>query len=398
LFWCIPTQAHILTAASCSQSDVQNVINSASNGDHVVVPGGLCTWTQVDPTIALPIVTIPLTKYLTLDGGGTTTISGVIVFTASPAGLTRITGFNFIGSGPNARAIYGYGCGGLPACGGYVTSTWRIDHNTFTSTAQSIFVEASGNGPGLIDHNTFTGGQASEMIHNMGMLPEHAIDGWSDDVTPGGPIMMFVEDNSFTYPAIGTATNPAYFWGTSAIQSYYGARTVFRHNSLTMVQIDQHGTAGAVGARWWEIYENDFYTVPYANQANYMALRAGSGVVFNNRQSGSNGGSGLIQLLEEDSGYPALYQIGRGINQNPSPAYLWNNAGSMTVASGSANVQAQRDFFVSTTIPVPGSMARWEMSADTATTTYTYTPYTYPHPLQKATAPAPPTGLTVTVQ
>jgi hypothetical protein len=396
LLWCVPAQAHIISAASCSQSDVQNAINAASNGDRVIVPGGSCTWTQLDAATNLPIVTIPLTKYVTLDGGGATTVSGVIVFTASPAltgGLTRITGFNFIGSGTNARAIYGYGCGGLSGCGGYLTSTWRIDHNTFTSTALAIFVEVAGNGPGLIDHNTFTGGQASEMIHNMGTLPEGLDAGWNDDVLPGGPNMLFVEDNSFTYQAEG---NPAYFYGTSAIQSYYGARTVFRHNSLTMVQIDQHGTPGAVGARWWEIYENDFYTVPNANQSNYITLRAGSGVVFNNRQSGPNDGGGIIELLEEDSDYPSLYQIGRGILQNPSPAYIWNNAPSMPVASGSANVQAGRDFFASSN--APATMVRWESSADNSATTYTYTSYTYPHPLQKVVGPAPPTGLTVIVQ
>ena len=249
----------------------------------------------------------------------------------------------------------------------------------------------------MIDHNTFTGGAASEMIHNMGMLPEGLDSGWNDDLVPGGSDMLFVEDNSFTYPVTGTQDHSAYFSGTSAIQSYYGARTVFRYNKLYMVQIDQHGTPGAVGARWWEIYENDFYTVPYANQSNYMALRAGSGVIFNNRQSGPTDGSvGVIELLEEDSDSPSLYQIGRGIFQNPSPAYLWNNAASMPVSSGSANVQAGRDFFVSTT--APATMVRWESSADNSATTYTYTPYTYPHPLQKVVGPAPPTGLTVIVQ
>jgi hypothetical protein len=390
LFWCLPARAHIISAASCSQADVQNAINSSANGDRVVVPGGNCTWTQLDAGTNLPIVTISANN-ITLDGGGATTISGVVLFTAQ-AGLTRITGFTFTGSGTNGQAIYGYGCGGLTECGGSVTSTWRIDHNTFTSTVRAIFIEAIGNGPGLIDHNTFTGGAASEMIHNMGMLAEDA-NGWNDDLVPGGPNMLFVEDNTFTYAASG---NPAYFWGSSAIQSYYGARTVFRHNSLTMVQIDQHGSPGAIGARWWEIYENDFYTVPNANQSNYMTLRGGSGVVFNNRQSGPNYGGGFIELVEEDSGYPALYQIGRGILQNLSPAYLWNNAASMSISSGSTNVQAGRDFFVSSTMPP--SMARWESPSDNSATTYTYAPYTYPHPLQKAVGPAPPTGLTATVQ
>jgi hypothetical protein len=46
--------------------------------------------------------------------------------------------------------------------------------------------------------------------------------------------------------------------GNSAVQSYNGARTVFRHNSLDFSQVDQHGTNGNIGARWWEIYDNTF--------------------------------------------------------------------------------------------------------------------------------------------
>ena len=76
LFSCVPAQAHIISAASCSQSDVQNAINSAANGDRVVVPGGSCTWPSG--------VAITSAKYVTLDGGGATTISGTLTFTACP--------------------------------------------------------------------------------------------------------------------------------------------------------------------------------------------------------------------------------------------------------------------------------------------------------------------------
>jgi hypothetical protein len=259
-----------------------------------------------------------------------------------------------------------------------------------------IFIETSGNAPGLIDHNTFTGGAASEMIHNLGV----GASGWTDSLTPGSATMLFVEDNTFTYAASG---NPAYFWGSSAIQSYYGARTVVRHNTLNMCQVDQHGTAGMVGARWWEIYENTFNVVANGNQSNYMALRAGSGVIFNNHKTGSaNQGAGTVELVEEDSGYPALYQIGRGINQQLSPTYVWGNDSSLAVGSGSSNVVLGRDFYVSAT--QPASMLRQQSSTDSSSTTYSYTPYTYPHPLQSgggsqstSTPPQAPTGLSALV-
>src|SRR2546426_4268163 len=33
LFWCLPAHATTINAATCSQSDVQNAVNSASNGE-----------------------------------------------------------------------------------------------------------------------------------------------------------------------------------------------------------------------------------------------------------------------------------------------------------------------------------------------------------------------------
>lgn len=369
---CLAAAAHAKTipANSCSSSDVQNAINSAATGDTVVVPGGSCNWSNG--------VSIPSSVAITVNGGGNTTIAGGINLNAGTAGTSRITGFTFTTN--NA----------VTTQGSTSTSPFRIDHNTFNEpNNQDIFVVCNGNGPGLLDHNTFNAGSASEMIHNMGMGATSTA-GWSDSVVPGGPNMLFIEDNTFTYNATG---NPAYFWGTSALESYYGARTVFRHNTCNMCQVDQHGTAGMIGARWWEFYDNTFNVVPNGNQSDYIVIRAGSGVIFDNHVTGAsnNQGAGSIELYEEDSGYPALYQVGRGISQNYSPAYLWGNDSTMHVGSGSSNVVEGRDFMVSTS--QPSSLKRWELTTDNSSTTYSYTPYTYPHPLQGGTgspAPTPP--------
>lgn len=339
-----------------------SAIGAAASGDTVVVSGGNCGGFSVS-------------NGATVNGSGTTSASSVTL-----SGNSRVTGFSF--SGANAVAI-----------NANLTATPRLDHNTFTSSAQVVFVNIYGIGRALIDHNAFTGGAASEMIHNLGSgAGDHS--GWSNDLVPGGPDMVFVEDNTFTYPASG---NPAYFWGSSALQAYYGARTVFRHNTLTMAQIDQHGTAGNIGARWWEIYANTFITVANANQSDYIVLRAGSGVVFGNTHSGPNGGAGNIQLVEEDSGYPASDQIGRGINQKLSPAYVWGNSSDMHVGGNSSNVVSGRDFFLSST--QPSSMTKAEAASDGNGTTYTYQPYQYPHPLQNSTAitVAPPSILSAPV-
>src|SRR4029079_14210956 len=130
-----------------------------------------------------------------------------------------------------------------------------------------VMVRVHGNGPGLIDHNTFEAADGpNEMIHNEG-LGAFEDGGWSDDVTPGGPDMVFIEDNTFFFDIEAfNDTPPNYFWGASAVQSYYGARTVFRHNVCDNTQVDQHGTPGMIGARWWEIYENTFHTGNGASQ------------------------------------------------------------------------------------------------------------------------------------
>lgn len=361
-------QAATINAASCSQTNVQNAINSASSGDTVQVPGGSATWGSV---------TIPSAKFITLNGGGCTVTSKLGV-DASSSGITRVTGFTF--SGGNNIDM-----GGSPT-----TTLMRFDHNAFTCGSNCTFINIFDNPVALIDHNTFVADGGAEMIHNLGM-GAGVTSGWSQNVTAGGANMVYIEDNTFTYNASG---NPANFFGTSAVQSYYGSRTVFRHNTLSMVQIDQHGTAGNVGARWFEIYENQFNTITNGNQSDYIVLRAGSGVVFNNHHSGPNSGAGNIQLVEEDSGYPALYQVGRGINQNLSPTYVWGNDASMPVSSHSSNVQINRDYYLSAT--QPATLKRWQLSTDNASTTFSYVPFTYPYPVGAGTPSVSfaPTSLT----
>ena len=373
LFWCLPADAADINAASCSSSDVQSAINSASTGDRVIVPAGTCAWSVT--------VTIPSTVGITVLGssGAATIIAGGFTLNSGSAG-SRISGFTFTSN----QAVV---VNGSPSTAGF-----RIDHNIFTGGGTML--TTNGNGPGLIDHNNFTGGPSSEMIHNVGLGPGNG-GGWTDGVTPGSCNMLYIEDNVFTFNASG---NPAYFYGTSALQSYYGSRNVVRYNTCNMCQFDQHGTCGQIYARWWEFYENTFNEVPNANQYAFLALRGGSGVVYNNHVTGSpNGGAGLIQMQEDCSSgtYPILYQIGRGINQNYSPAYIWNNDPLMTPQSTNTTyVQQGRDFFVSSS--QPSNMLRQELASDTSSTTYNYVPCVYPHPLQGA-GPASPTGLTAVV-
>src|SRR5699024_5047697 len=122
----------------------------------------------------------------------------------------------------------------------------------------------------------------------------------------------------------------------SWIQSYYGARVVYRYNTFNYFKVDAHGTNGMIGTRWWEVYKNDFHNQSGGNAGGEgMNMRAGSGIIFGNTESGTMSPKPSIGLCEEDSGYPADYQIGRGTGGSGhevlDPAYLWNNAQSVSV-------------------------------------------------------------------
>ena len=99
-----------------------------------------------------------------------------------------------------------------------------------------------------------------------------------------------------------------------------------------------------------------------------------------------NGPGGSIQLYDENNGSSPLY-LGRGINQNPSPVYLWDNASGLVVGSGSSNVKEGRDFFNSTSKPATQKI--WQTSAQDANSTYTFTPLAYPHPMIAGGGPMP---------
>ena len=79
-------------AASCSQNDVNNAINSASSGDTVTVPAGNCSWSGLS-----------VAKAITLQGAGVgqtnISLNGTTTFTKQSAGVMRITGFSFSVSG-----------------------------------------------------------------------------------------------------------------------------------------------------------------------------------------------------------------------------------------------------------------------------------------------------------
>jgi hypothetical protein len=408
-----PASAAVLVAASCSNADVQTKVNEASSGDTVQLPAP-CT-----PTWSAN-VSIPSTKGITLDGDGATVAGKGVTIAPHATVSTRVTNFTFSATGvEDLIRVTGTSL---------TTARWRLDHATFTGDAhRMIRVDAS---PGLIDHVTFTAlGWASEFIHVEGWGSSSSA-GWTNAHTPGSDEAVYIEDSTFT-----TTSSES---GNAWIQSYYGARIVYRYNTFNYTKTDAHGTAGNIGTRWWEFYGNTFDLAGGANPGgSAMNLRAGSGIIFGNIRVGN---PGQVGLCEEDSGYPALYQIGRGQDQSLYPAYAWNNGTfsygiNSCEATPAANMVAlNRDVYVDTgasctaggacttgvgsgtTLPTTcttntgfwktdegewwaanaGNDGRLYKCTSTNTWTLYYTPLIYPHPLQGVAGGSPQLPLATT--
>ncbi|MGZ3742298.1 MAG: hypothetical protein ACXWRE_04145 [Pseudobdellovibrionaceae bacterium] len=359
--------AAVLNAASCSLSDVQNAISSATDKDTVTVPAGNCVWNAV----------LDLgSKAITLQGAGigktniTHNVSGsqvkLIQFTEHSTLSTRVVGFSFLGGTYDHRFI---GCSGN---GDYTSAPMRLDHNSFTSGGGAVQVDLF-SCRGLIDHNTFAATDNSEMIHNWGP----GLSGWSVDVAPGSTNALYLENNTFNN---GTAGN----WGAqSAIQSYDAARIVARYNTFNDNQVDTHGGSN-IGTRWFEFYENTFNT-SFSSWEQAFDIRAGSGVIFNNHKTGVANNPAIMLRYECRPG-DAGYRVGEGWNRaNWSPVYIWGNDSSLPVdyATGAectgVSIQPGVNFIATST--QPSSMKIWQKSVDNSNTTYSYVPFSYPYPL-----------------
>src|SRR5260370_5601737 len=213
--FCLSAQAytvsHNVYSTTGNEADVQAAINAAQDGDVVKLPAGSFSWSSG--------VTVKTGVAIKGQGVSSTTLTNPVttysLFDVTyDQAKTRISRIAF--KGQRSISIYG----------SYTTAQFRIHDCTFNcGTTLGILLEFSDNAPGLVDHCTFTGGGAVEMIHNYGFGADSDA-GWLDNVYPGSASAVYIENCTFSKDPL----QDAYFWGPSAIQSYYGARTVVRHS------------------------------------------------------------------------------------------------------------------------------------------------------------------------
>lgn len=312
-----------ITAASCSQADVQAAITSAPDGSTVMVPAGNCTWTSL--TISGQAIS------LIGAGVGSTNITGSQILSVgtkttggSLPGFFRLSGFKF-------TTVPG-GCGSL--FGAAITifgasQNVRVDHNSFIGNAACSLLTTSVQG--VVDHNTFQMNAQVVPIYLMDLQGgTHGDESWAAPDNMGSAAAIYFEDNNFTL-ATGA-------YGTTDGQR--GARIVYRHNTFTNMGVGNHGTESNQrdrSTRFLEVYENDFTVDAVdASGAGLAASRGGTGVIFNNRVHLRNGFTASLGLLNN------MRRPGAVHNDHPwgmcgvFPATFTSSGGIATVTTTSA--------------------------------------------------------------
>ncbi|MGC1361822.1 MAG: hypothetical protein WA826_11650, partial [Silvibacterium sp.] len=389
-------------AASCSASDVQTAINSASDGDTVLVPNATCssgtpaTWTS-GITVSKGIYLNGQGSYVAFGSGGSLTINEDAVHGA------LVENFNFKN---------GFTNGGCPVTFNIAASDQpsrytSITHSDTTNSGPVTLLCINGLGTMLVDHNTFTTTNgADEVIHILGL--GSGGDNWTDDLIPGSPHMIYIETNTFQNNAGALS---------SAEEAYYGAEFVFRYDTLYLEQNDIHG---GDGGRWGEIYQNTYHINGSFAPSNLMQFRGGSGLYYDNHSSGTvccSDPNPSVSIGPDcpssdicSGSWPVAKQIGRGMNATTySPLYAWGNdsaiqanigasGGQSLVLVGTATTDSTHcsghpgnvcDAVVTSSMP---TLQRCESAADVAAgcpVSFSYTAFTYPYPLTADGLPNP---------
>jgi len=195
-----------ITALSCSQTNVQNAVNSASDGDTVLVPAGTCTWTVAGGTACYEgyIVGVCVRKGITLQGGfgGTTTIAFGSSFTRGGLQLYpdetslindetfEFTGFTFDGRG---QLMNNEGLLNVASSGTTIMHNLKIHNNTFKNVSHTAVI-VGGAVNGVIYENIFT--NVGYSVRSFGRDNQ----GWSTFARQYGQLdNLFIEDNIINF-------------------------------------------------------------------------------------------------------------------------------------------------------------------------------------------------------
>lgn len=277
-------------AATCSVTDVNAVINgpahTAVDGDTINIPAGLCTWTS----------SLTVTKGISIIGAGSSSTiiqdgyAGTLLVVKIPSATSST--FRLSGMALNPTS----GSGGQPTlatiagtCNASTCSHIRLDNISSTGWSDGVnfhgFLIYANNVFGVLDHLTVSfdsGGEFMSIGHDSyGGVGDYGDNSWAQPDSYGTDNALYIENCSFTHTGtLGMAITDTDNAG--------GGRFVARFNTLTNANFQTHGTESTGrlrGGRQYEVY-NNYLTITAGAQGDLIGWRSGTGMVFNNSESG----------------------------------------------------------------------------------------------------------------
>ncbi len=374
--------AATITAASVSQADVQAAVNSAVNGDTVMIPNGSATWASGIATTKQIIIRAQ--NYTPTPAGtagtGATSRSVTIVNNSSSPLFSLTTGSSFHCGLAGIAFVDGTGSGahflirGSGSKVALVSDLYMTTKDRAWPEQQPIVWEALG---GVLWNIVADATATSSPVGGVGTIGGGMLiksdRAWNSPSTLGaldvsGTVNVYVEDSTFI--------NCSQWPDIDDNGRFVARRCVFNGTwGLT------HGFTSLSGGRHFEYYDNVFSTT--SNDRNiserYFWCRAGTGVftdnVVNNAANPSLWGAPEQLDLGDNTSpgtYPQARQPGWGYDGTRSaidPIYLWNQTGARAYTWGVQSawvsaIQENREIYVNKGAK-PG-----------------YAKFTYPHPLR----------------
>lgn len=332
-----------ITATDGDTTAVQAAINDASvtHGSTVCIPEGTWNW---DTTVTITEgITLRSETDCTLDGatGRATDCPTVIIDDLSgDARLIEIT----LAASETSRVAHleiqdgtrgaGAGTQGVIRIVGTNTSAehsgrFRIDHLVlFQLQGFAIRPLAA---YGVIDHITATNTSNFVLYTFANTFVVWSDQRWADEANFGGENFVFFENNSVT-----RTVSPSF----ACVDSYSGARVVYRHNDWVNCHIEAHGTESSArsrGTRAIEVYSNTFALA--GGEATPVGLRSGTALIYDNTitNAGSNpqpAGMVISRTINDFSPWDIADGASPADNNdagNPQSSHVATGAGTRTV-------------------------------------------------------------------
>ncbi|MDO8495723.1 MAG: LamG-like jellyroll fold domain-containing protein [bacterium] len=286
-----PGTGNTINAASCSQTDVQNAINLAIDGDTVNIPEGTCPWTGTVTVNTAITVTGPT---CTTDANGRATSCPTVITNNVSSGnvMTANLVYDKITRISNLEFASGTGGAQFMAINGANTDNrrFRVDHVKMMVTGSTFCAFSFGQAYGVVDHSTIAGNKPAY----VGFIFGKNGSGSGDENFYAGPQWgtdkyVFFEDVTMDQ------TNPDF--QLTLFESHAGGRYVLRNSTLNRGLFEVHGSDGSRHRSTVaiEVYNNVFTTSAIGSGIGF--LRGGVQTIHDNAIYSPGGNNVSMDLL-----------------------------------------------------------------------------------------------------